>query len=112
MVLLASLVGPAYILRKNTISDGDVLEVKNLLLIVIIPVVVMILMGYLVGVNSKEAGGIDLSPMSKSEEYGTSGIIIAKGRVSSHPIIKYGSLYFEMDAECFWHAADSEDNEG
>ena len=111
-VLFASLIGPAYILRKNTISDGDVLEVKNLLLIVIIPVVVMILMGYLVGVNSKEAGGIDLSPMSKSEEYSTSGIIIAKGRVSSHPIIKYGSLYFEMDAECFWHAADSEDNEG
>ena len=111
-VLLASLFGPVHILRKNTISDGNVPEVKNLLLVVLIPVIVMMLMGYLVGVNSKEAGGIDLSPMIESEEHGTSGIIIAKGRVSSHPVIKYGSLYFEMNAECFWHAADSEDNKG
>ncbi len=111
-VLFASLPGPIYILRKNTISDGNVPEFKNLLLIVIIPVVVMVLMGYLVGSNNKEAGRIDLSPMIESEKFGTSGFIIAKGRVSSHPVIKYGSLYFEMDAECFWHAVDSEDIKG
>jgi len=111
-VILTSLSGPIYILRKNTISDGNILEARNLLLIVIIPAVVMILMGYLVGVNSKEVKGIDLSPMIASEEHGTSGIIVAKGRVSSHPFIKYGSLYFEMDAECFWHAAGSGVSEG
>lgn len=111
-VLLASLSGPVYILRKNTISDGNVLEVKNLLLIVIIPVVVMILMGYLTGVNSKETKGIDLSSVVDREEGGTTGVIIAKGRVSSHPETRYGSLYFEMDAECFWYAADSRDDEG
>ncbi len=112
VVLFASLPGPIYILRKNTISDGDVPEFKNLMLIIIIPVLVMVLMGYLVGLNSKEAGGIDLSHMSESEEPGTPGVIIAKGRVSSHPVIKYGSLYFEMDAECFWYAVDSDDNRG
>lgn len=112
MVLLSSLFGPAYILRKNTISDENVLEVKNLLLIVVIPAVVMMLMGYLVGINSKEAGGTNLSPVTESEEHGIPGVIIAKGRVSSHPVIKYGSLYFEMDAKCFWHAMDSGDNEG
>ena len=110
--LLASLSGPAYILRKKIISGGNVLEVRNLLLIVIIPAAVMVLMGYLAGVNSMEAGGIDLSPVVDNEERGILGVIIAKGRVSSHPVIRYGSLYFEMDAECFWHDADSGDNEG
>jgi len=111
-MILASLSGPVYILRKNTISDGNILEARNLLLIVIIPVVVMMLMGYLTGVNSMEAGGIDLSPVVDSEERSISGVIIAKGRVSSHPETRYGSLYFEMDAECFWHAADSGVSEG
>lgn len=104
-VITTSLFGPVYILRKNTISDGNILEARNLLLIVIIPVAVMMLVGYLTGVNSKEIKGIDLSPVIDSEERGISGVIIAKGRVSSHPVTRYGSLYFEMDAECFWYAA-------
>ena len=40
-MILTSLSGPIYILRKNTISEGNVLEARNLLLIVIIPVVVI-----------------------------------------------------------------------
>ena len=83
-----------------------------MLLIVVIPAIVMMLMGYFVGANSKEAGGIDLSPMIENEDYGTSGVIIAKGRVSSHPVTRYGNLYFEMDAECFWHAAGNSLSEG
>ncbi|MFC2159340.1 ComEC/Rec2 family competence protein [Actinomycetota bacterium] len=109
-ILVTSLIGPVYILRKNTISDGNVPETKNLLLIVIIPAAVMVLMGGLTALNSKEAKGIDLSYIIESEEYHTSGVIITKGRVSSHPVIKYGCLYFEMDAECFWHDANSENS--
>ncbi|MES0341375.1 MAG: ComEC/Rec2 family competence protein [Candidatus Humimicrobiaceae bacterium] len=110
VMLITSLAGPVYILRKNTISDENIPEAKNLLLVVIIPVVVMVLMGYLVGLNSKEDKGVDLSFILENEEYGASGVIIAKGRVSGHPVINYGSLYFEMDAECLWHAVDGEDS--
>ncbi|MFC2144772.1 ComEC/Rec2 family competence protein [Actinomycetota bacterium] len=109
-ILVTSLIGPVYILRKKTISDGNVPETKNLLLIVLVPAVVMILMGGLTAVNNEENKGIDLSYIIESEEYSTSGIIITKGRVSSHPFIKYGSLYFEMDAECFWYDANSENS--
>ncbi len=111
-VILISLSGPVCILKKNTISDGNAPEAKNLLLIVVVPVIVMMLMGYFTGVNSKEVKGVDLSPAIDREEDGIMGVIIAKGRVSSHPAAKYGSIYLEMEAECFWHTAGSGENEG
>ncbi|MCJ7665773.1 MAG: ComEC/Rec2 family competence protein, partial [Actinobacteria bacterium] len=95
-ILLASLAGPVYLFRNNTIPCVDIPDVKILLTVVLIPVLTMMVMGYLITESSAERPGTDLLYMIEGDAGSDSGIITASGRVSSHPVIKYGSLYFEM----------------
>lgn len=106
-ILLASLAGPIYILRKNRIPGGDIPEAKILLTLVLIPVLMMIVMGYLTAANSVESPETGLSSILEEDEGSISGIVTASGRVSSHPVIKYGSLYFEMAVKSFGDKAEA-----
>ena len=111
-ILLVSLAGPIYLLRKNTIPGGDIPEAKILLTLVLIPVLMMTVMGYLAAVNSVESPETSLSGIVKEDGGSISGIITASGRVSSHPVIKYGSLYFEMAVKSFEYAVSSDKTAG
>jgi len=111
-ILLVSLVGPIYILRRNTLPDGDIPEAKILLTLVLIPVLMMTVMGYLTAVNSAESPGTGLPTMLEKDGGSISGVVTATGRVSSHPAIRYGSLYFEMSIKSFEYAVSSDKTAG